>query len=344
MTIPKSHRAGALEAPSIWRLEFSANPAKHIVLRSVEPLAIDTFFSEMNARFDDPARNEAVVFVHGYNVTFENAAKRTAQLAYDIGFTGVPILYSWPSRGSTAGYISDTAVVRLSGRRLAGFLEDVAARSGATTVHLVAHSMGNRAMTDALEIFALRNDDRETPTFGQIVFAAPDLDAGLFSAMVPTIRPVAERITLYGSEADWALVASRKLHGDAPRAGQGGDDALALADVDTIDMSQLGDDMLAHSYIANESSVLLDLVSLFWRNAEPRLRCGVEPLREAGGITVWQYVKGQCSDSILLGLLATLRHDNAQTEAEITASLARVFGGEAPPEDVARIVERLTGE
>lgn len=43
---------------------------------------------------------EAFVFVHGFNVPFHEAAKRTAQMAFDMHFEGLPILYSWPSRAS----------------------------------------------------------------------------------------------------------------------------------------------------------------------------------------------------------------------------------------------------
>lgn len=341
VTIPANHRAGALEAPSVWRLEFAPDPAKHVVLRSVEPVEKTVFFDRIKTRLQTTNRAEAIVFVHGYNVSFGGAAKRAAQLAYDTGFPGVPILYSWPSRGSTAGYIADTAVVRLSGRRLAGFLEDIVQELGATTIHLVAHSMGNRAMTDALELFALKHGAEQGPPFGQIIFAAPDLDAGLFGAMMPTIRPLAQRITLYGSENDWALVASRKLHGDAPRAGEGGADSLALAEVDTIDMSDLGEDMLAHSYIANDSSVLLDLVTLFWRNVPPDLRCGLIPSRQTGEITVWKYQKGLCRDDVLIGLLSTLKHSGATSADQVARSLTSVFEPTAVPDDVNAVVNRM---
>jgi esterase/lipase superfamily enzyme len=39
---------------------------------------------------------QAFVFVHGFNVSFENALRRTAQIAYDLNFDGAPFLFSWP--------------------------------------------------------------------------------------------------------------------------------------------------------------------------------------------------------------------------------------------------------
>jgi hypothetical protein len=34
---------------------------------------------------------EALVFIHGYHVTFDEAARKTAQLNWDLGFRGIPI-------------------------------------------------------------------------------------------------------------------------------------------------------------------------------------------------------------------------------------------------------------
>jgi esterase/lipase superfamily enzyme len=318
VTIPDRHESGVVEAPSIWRLEFGPNPARHVVLQSVTPVDPDGFFEAMNSRLTDLGSTEAFVFVHGYNVRFDAAAKRAAQMAYDMNFPGVPILYSWPSRGSTVAYIPDTAVVQLSGRRLSRFLDDLVERSGATTIHIVAHSMGNRALTDALELLALRRGigpDSE-PVFGQVLFAAPDVDADLFAEMMPVIRPVARRLTLYASEKDWALATSRQLHGDAPRAGQGGESMVSHPDFDSVDMSELGEDMLAHSYFADDSSAIADMVALFWRNANPDQRCGLQPNQRDGAIIpIWEYRAGSCEDQALVEVMAHLRNANVTDPA-----------------------------
>lgn len=321
VTVPESHTPGVLEAPSIWRLEFRTNPAKHVVLQSVEPLDPASFYGRLQGEFRDVPEREAFVFIHGYNVRFDQAARRAAQIAYDMNYVGVPILYSWPSRGSTVGYVADTAVVRLSGRRLTHFLDDLVAKSGAETIHIVAHSMGNRALTDALELMALRRGLKEgdAPVFGQVLFAAPDVDAGLFREMLPTIRPIAQRLTLYASEEDWALTTSRKLHGDAPRAGLGGEYTLSDPTIDSIDMSELGDDMLAHSYFADDSSALADMMTLFWQNTAPQNRCGLETAASEG--TVWRYRRGICSDRNLIDVMAHMRRENVVSMDQARAVL-----------------------
>lgn len=346
VTVPNRHRPGAIEVPSIWRLEFGSSPAKHIILQSVAPVDADGFFADVGSALEARGSDEAFIFVHGYNVTFEAATKRAAQLAYDMKFAGVPVVYSWPSRGSTTGYIADTAVVRLSGRRLSLFLEDFVRRSGAQRIHLIAHSMGNRALTDALELLALRTTEADLPrpVFGQVVFAAPDVDAGLFAEMVRTIRPLALRQTLYASENDWALAVSRKLHGNAPRAGEGGDVMLTSPVLDSIDMSELGQDMLAHGYFADDSSALVDLISLFWRNVDPERRCGLEPVELTAPLPLWRYRTGVCQENALLGVLGYLRSQDPDTPVAARETIASIVEDAELAGVVEPVVMRMIGE
>lgn len=323
VTIPDIHVPGAIESPSIWRLEFGPEPTKHIMVQKVDPLEPDTYFQRMQAELEKLKRKEAFVFIHGFNSSFDAAAKRAAQLAYDMDYRGVPVLYSWPSAGKTFMYVADTAVVRLSGRRLYVFLQELRSRSGADVVHIVAHSMGNRALTDALELLAMsqRAEEMTEPMFGQIFFAAPDVDAGLFREMLGTIHPLAQRLTLYTSKEDWALVASRKLHGDAPRAGQAGADLVTSKDFDTVDMSALGEDMLAHTYFANDSSALADIMSLIWLNVGPERRCGLDKSESTGGSSYWKYTKGICPDADLISVIKLMWQQQDISADEIRENL-----------------------
>ncbi|MBB4120276.1 alpha/beta hydrolase [Martelella radicis] len=336
VTIPDTHVPGAIETPSIWKLEFGPSPAKHVMVQKVDPMQANAYFARMNSELEARERKEIVVFIHGFNTRFDAAAKRAAQLAYDMDYRGVPVLYSWPSAGQTVRYVADTAVVRLSGRRLSMFLEDLRDRSGADTIHIVAHSMGNRALTDALELMALRNSVTEgnDPVFGQVFFAAPDVDAGLFKEMMKTIHPLAERLTLYTSENDWALVASKKLHGNAPRAGQGGDSVTTDELFDTIDMSDLGEDMLAHTYFADDSSALADIVSLIWRNPPPGVRCGMTETVTEAGETAWKYRKGGCFDKMMIGMISHLWSKSEITREDISALISELVTDEAAASEI----------
>src|SRR4029077_700800 len=93
----------------------------------------------------------AVGFINGFNVTFDDAVYRTAQLNYDLGFDGAPMMFSWPSQGAHGKYDGDEEAVQWSSAHLKSFLERVARESGVRRIHLIAHSMGNRALTNALK-------------------------------------------------------------------------------------------------------------------------------------------------------------------------------------------------
>lgn len=65
------------------------------------------------------------------------------------------------------------------------------------TIHLVAHSMGNRLLTKALTTMV---GGRNTMNLGQIVFAAPDVDSDIFKSRAAAFPPKAARYTLYTSK------------------------------------------------------------------------------------------------------------------------------------------------
>jgi esterase/lipase superfamily enzyme len=329
VTVPRIHKTGAVEAPSLVKLEWEENPDRHIVIMKLTTMSADEVFADMRGTLAARSGEEAFVFVHGYNVSFADAAKRTAQIAYDLNFGGAPILYSWPSRASLLAYLSDTAVVRLSGRRLRTFLDDVVAKSGAKRVHLIAHSMGNRALIDALELMATeRRAAGKTdtpPPFDQIIFTAPDADAGLFAEMIRPIRSLARRLTLYTSDKDVALATSRELHGSAPRAGEAGAKILIAKEIDSIDMSALGDDMMGHSYFANNASALTDILWLFWKDSAPGGRCGMKQQAAARG-QYWVFDAGRCNGQVAMSALTLARTEGDAAFTTVDRALAELSG------------------
>jgi esterase/lipase superfamily enzyme len=232
---------------------------------------------------------EAFVFVHGYNVSFEDAAIRTAQLAYDFGFKGAPIFYSWPSRGSLFGYLDDEQSVQDTTGNLKQFLEDVAASSGATVVHLIAHSMGNRALLPVLAQLAADPQFKDFGKFSTVVFAAPDVDRDVFMQLAAQIHNPQNKVTLYVSEHDQALAASHLLFHKEPRAGEAGSDTIVMQGLDTVDVSKLSMDALGHSYFGDNRNVVEDLLKFLKGQLAPRPGLSKVPL---GSLAYWQLVAG----------------------------------------------------
>ncbi len=259
VTIPDSHKMGGFESPAWWRLEFHPNPKKHITLQTVTTVAEDAFLDEVRRRVTESTSKEAFVLAHRYNVSFEDAARRTGQLAYDLNFVGAPILYSWPSNGSTANYSSDEANVIWTSPHLQHLLTLLNTRSGAARIHLVAHSMGNRAVCDALRELSRSTVGLTLPVLHQLVLAAPDIDAGTLKEMAQSIASVSNHTTLYSSSKDKAIALSCGLH-RYPRAG--GKPVLILPGFETIDASEVDSDWLAHSYFASTWPLLADIYEL----------------------------------------------------------------------------------
>ncbi len=255
VTIPESHRTGELESPALlMRLEVKADPAKHIVLKSVHRLDPNSFFDDMHRELEQKGSN-VLVFVHGYNVSFEDAARRTAQMAYDLKFPGAPVFYSWPSQANWYGYRSDSENIKNSVDQIKLFLTDVATKSNATSINLVAHSMGNVGLTSAL---AKMGDTK----FNQIVLAAPDIDAETFKHdIAPKVVTKGKRVTLYTSKTDLALIAS-KYFNRGPRAGDSGSELVLVPGIQTIDATAVDSSLLGHSYYGSNVNVLYDLGQL----------------------------------------------------------------------------------
>ena len=267
VSIPRQHERGHLESPSIWRLEIREDPNKHIVLLRIRHRTRDQFWADVSATVDSSEERDALVFIHGYNVSFADAARRTAQLAYDLTFQGAPILYSWPSRANVTQYLADRQNAEWTVSHLEGFLREVAAHSGARTVHLVAHSMGNAALVSALDRIA-RTQNPPPQLFKHVALTAPDIDAGVLEQLAVQIRPLAAGVTMYVSRDDVALQTAERFYQN-PRAGQ---TIMILPNIDTIDASNVDTSFLGHAPSVTTILGLTDLRELLLNDLPPARR------------------------------------------------------------------------
>jgi pimeloyl-ACP methyl ester carboxylesterase len=194
----------------------------------------------------------------------------------------------------------DEGAVNYSGLVLADFLEDVVAQSGAERVHLIAHSMGNRALIEALQTWMSNHDAKSRrKAFGQVVFTAPDVDRDYFTRVIGPLSQTAERVTLYASDKDRALKLSQEVHG-APRAGMAGENIITRPGLDTIDMSSVDADMLGHNYYAADAGAIYDLFRLLWRGDPPPQRCGMSARTGTPRANLWLFDVSVCRGQDLL--------------------------------------------
>jgi len=276
VAIPRDHRIGKIERPSVFRLEFREDPRRHVTIIKLQPQPPEEFFRQLRQSIHNSKLRQAFVFVHGFNVTFDDAARRTAQLAYDLQFDGAAIFFSWPSQGGLLQYAVDETNVAWAVPHLNQFLLHVAQQSQAEAIHLIAHSMGNRALTAALQSLALEMRE-QLPLFNEVVLTAPDIDAEVFQRdIAPAIIPTARRVTLYASSNDEALKLSKQIHGYR-RAGDSGEGLLVIPGIDTVDVSAVDTSLIGHAYYGDNRTVLADLWDLIRESKPPQLRRWLQP-------------------------------------------------------------------
>ena len=290
VTVPTSHQKGIVERPSLLRFEFREDQEEHIVLASAVEMQEDDFYQQLSSTVAGSQDHDLLVFIHGYNVDFESAVQRTAQISVDLPFEGVPVCYSWPSQGKLLSYSVDENNALWTVTHLREFLLELAGKSGADSINVVAHSMGNRAMTMAMQQIQHQSPEGSGPIFDRVVLAAPDVDSDRFRRdLAPSLLSVAKQVTLYASSDDRALIASKKVHG-YPRAGESGTDLVVVPGIETIDVSGIDLSLLGHSYYGDSDSMLRDLYDVV-RARLPATRRPSLIARQVGALTYWQLAK-----------------------------------------------------
>lgn len=274
ITIPtKMHRLGNIERPLF--LIGRENTDSHITIATGETCTRDRFASLLAERMAKSPSKELLVFLHGYRVTFEEAARRAAQVAHDISFGGAVLLFSWPSAGSLSAYPADEDSAIKSAEPLRNLLRDLEGGPW-KRVHLLAHSMGNRVMVAGLT----GGEKDSTLPIQNVVLVAADVDIDHFKQQFPALRrrvhsDQAGLVTSYASATDRALGISSWLHRNT-RVGRLGDTPLVIDGLESVDATATDTSLLGlhHGYFAGQRSVLTD-IGLLVRERLPAARRGL---------------------------------------------------------------------
>lgn len=274
VSIPTRRQPGDLALPlNLWLFEMPADPSRHFIIKSVTPLSAHAAVNEMRQRVSQLSRKSVLVFVHGYNVPFEAAALRTAQLAHDLNFPGLPVFFSWPSQGKAAAYAQDEEMSELS---LVAFnrLLDWVNTLGSSEVYIVAHSMGNRVVTRALRERLAQHRPMPSGLKG-LLLAAPDINADIFrEQLAPALAGLSGvSRTIYSSSGDAALRASSFVH-NFKRVGEARNGVLVFNGFDSVDASAAAPVRrgYGHSYVVDSPKVIRDMQALMTLRLPPARR------------------------------------------------------------------------
>jgi esterase/lipase superfamily enzyme len=277
VVIPKGHKFGSLGSSLLKRLlKWNDDRLK---LQEVTALAEDAFWDSVRQTIAGLAVDDrtALVFIHGFDVTFSDAAIRAAQMGFDLKHPGVMAFFSWPSRGRLGlfDYTADEASIEASENQISEFLVSFAKRSSASRVHVIAHSMGNRGLLRAMQKIVAGAAAAAKKPFGHIIFAAPDVGTKVFRDLAKAHQALADKTTLYLSSRDRAVKSSAILHKGA-RAGFW-PPVTVVDGIDSVDVTNADLSLLGHGYYGAAEAVLYDMHELLLHNAQPVNRVKVQP-------------------------------------------------------------------
>jgi esterase/lipase superfamily enzyme len=301
VTVPLIHKVPHIERPVVIEIPYfkvkiyeeQEDPEKHFTVQEIKSLTEDQMLALIKQRLGTSKtfKDHAFVFVHGFNTSFDCALYRTAQIAYDLRFDGVPFLYSWPSGGKVASYTYDRGSVEQAEPLLTEFLNLVIQKSGAKSISLIAHSMGNELLLRVLE--RMKPKVPKGVVISQVILAAPDVDRDKFNIIAREITDFAKGVTLYAASNDRALSYSARFWGGIPRAGDVPKTGpLIIPGVDTIDVTAVSTDALGlnHSGYAENPALLDDVKALVASGIRPpdkRIKNVLTVKSEAG--TYWRF-------------------------------------------------------
>ncbi len=266
VSVPGKHAIGALDVSD----ERNPDREAYFMIGGYSHMA-DQAFYDVAAE-----AKEVMLFIHGFNVPFEEAVLRAAQLKYDAKYQKPVLLFTWPA-GAGDGmldgvlmnrtYAENQANARKSVDHLAHVLRELGRRN--VKVNLIVHSMGHQIAIPAM-LKLVREEGLES-FLNEVIFNAPDYPAGQFAVDVEDLVKSARRITVYCSPGDNALVASQKVNGNYRIGMCLRIDGVDMINVNEIDEPVLGIGGLGHGYYSGRA-ILVDLYqTLDGIEAEKRL-------------------------------------------------------------------------
>ena len=245
-----------------WPKAVPGDPATDFVVLKARELDRAGAVAAAHAAVALVPKRRVLVFVHGFNNKFADAVFRFAQIVHDSRAPVLPVLFTWPSRGSVLAYGYDHESANYSRDALETVLRDLTRDPQVGEVSILAHSMGNWLTLEALRQMAIR-DGSLPPKIKNIMLAAPDVDTDVFRRQMATIGPHHATMTLFVSQDDRALAVSGRLWGGAARLGaidperEPARAELAADDINVVDLTRLkaGGDLNHNKFAASPEVV-----------------------------------------------------------------------------------------
>lgn len=268
---------------------------------------------EIARRLSMTPKKEMLIYVHGYNNTFAEAAYDLAELWHFTGREGVPLLYTWPAGfGGLTGYAYDRESGEFTVFHLKQLLRALSRMPEIERIHLLAHSRGTDVTLSAvrelfIEALARGIEPRRNYRIENLIMAAPDVDMEVLGqrAIAEGIGQGVGLVTIYTSQGDRAIQLAEKLFGGLRRLGRAGEGSLPSYAVKLAEQavnvsvvenrSRRG--LIGHAYFTSDPAASSDLI-LVIRDRRPPGKEHGRPLIPAD-VNLWVLEEGYPSE--LLG-------------------------------------------
>ena len=277
INVPKNHTTGEIQIASDNR-QSSHDYFKVLSIKSFDQTAMIETLKK--------SQRLPLVFVHGFNVKFQEAIFRASQIAYDLKYQGPIILFSWPA-GSGDGFLDDKLVNRTYKNNSQTAKDSILVFKDLMDtfykmnlkVNLIVHSMGHQVVLPALNQWAMtKSNGLDRKIINELILNAPDFEINQFDRVAENLKTISNRVTLYCSFNDSAMIASEVMNNNKRLGGCAQVEAIDTINVSLIDAPTMGVVGLGHGYYSSRPlltdffQVLLGIDAekrLFIRKSEP---------------------------------------------------------------------------
>ena len=204
-----------------------------------------------------------VLHVHGYNTDFSESLHDIIAMHHNYNLknlTLVPVLFSWPSKGSRWRYRADEKIAERSEYALQEALQLVEDAMNGRRICVLAHSHGSKVLVRSL---SSSNEKHSTRNLHNVVLSEPDVDVIFLEQRLNCLLDRCRRLTLYFSNNDKALKLAEFLN-DTPSAGRNGVQRIKIAseNIDKlaiINVSRVSRGWVRHSPHMDSAEVRSDI-------------------------------------------------------------------------------------
>lgn len=265
LNLPKKSRVGSIQPTDDPRAD------SHVFYRVQSHKALPADIVKASILEKKP--ESLLLFVHGFNVKFEESVMRAGQIAYDLKYQGLPMVFSWP-----AGADEGLAASLINKTYEKNYQAALKSRSDLTELlrwlstlkiplHIIVHSMGHQVVTPALDQLSKELSD---PFIDELVLNAPDLSVDDFQKFAPALRQLSKRVTVYCSFNDNAIAASETYNSNRRLGACATAEGIDVINVSEVDAPSLGLG-LGHGYYSSRPIITDVFQLLIGIQAEKRL-------------------------------------------------------------------------